>query len=156
MANAPPIKAAIAKNFTSFDMDEPPMPHAWKRQSRKLPARWLLPPALLLRNDYRPTNAVLLRQPGTAIAFGVGTGRDAARPDDDVRAAHGLRGEFIRFSTDSLAVRSLRERQRRNTGNKSGNQGRQGKNTAVFRHIHPIRNLTVAHSGCSVNTAAVS
>jgi hypothetical protein len=88
-----------------------------------------LPPTLLLRDDHWAANAEFLCQPGTAIALGIGARRDAARADDDVRAAHGLRGEFLNAARifGRVGWRASKKR-----GQKDSN----GKNSAVFRHIH--------------------
>lgn len=104
------------------------MPPENERQSRKFPAPWLLPPALLPRDDHRPTNPILLGEPEAAIAPGIGAGLEPARPDDDVRTARALRGEFLR------TARALRVGL--NAGKKRGGNDCNGQKAAVFRHHH--------------------
>src|SRR5665213_1278442 len=151
MAKAPATRAAIAKNLTSFDMDEPPAPPDLRIIAAEGSARdALFPPAAHLRHDHRSTNAIFLRQPGLALPLGIGAGLDAPRPDDDTRPAPDLRGQVLRIArVDGGAahrvIDDLRRRRRRNAGEKHGRQDGQAKTVAILHHAQPTR---YPHNGC--------
>lgn len=107
-------------------------PHNKERSSGKFPALLLAPPALLLRHDHRPADAVFLRQPKAAIAFRIGARAASLRMNGDARARLG--GQFLRGGLSGSRRQDARRRRE--------NKRQEYQEEDVLRHIseaHPPR-----------------